>query len=89
MREEGMAGCLWFGAIVSVVAVVIVVLMWGLPQYNIYSQDMKGQANLSQQEREKQIMIEEAKAELESAKLKAEAELIRAKGMAESIAAED
>ncbi len=46
--------------------------------------DYEGQARLLQAENEKKIMIEDAKAELESAKLKAMSEVERAKGVAEA-----
>lgn len=59
-------------------------LIWGIPQYRIYSQDLKGQANLRQQEWEKRILVEEANAEYESAKMYAQAEIERAKGVAEA-----
>ena len=69
--------------------------MAGMPRYRIYRQDLAGQANLRQQEWEKKITIEEAKARNESATLqaealikqesaKAEAEVIRAKGVAQA-----
>lgn len=44
----------------------------------------EGEAQLAQQESEKKIMIEDAKAKLESAKLLAAAEIERAKGVAEA-----
>ena len=58
-----------------VVAFVVIVagLMWGLPTYGVWRAGMAGQAKLQQAEQEKQIMIETAKAEVESAKLRAEA----------------
>lgn len=67
-------------------AVVFVVgLMFiGIPYYNIYAKNLEGQANLSQQEWEKKIIVEEAKAEYEAAKLKRLAEVERAKGVAEA-----
>lgn len=55
-----------------------------MPRYRLYKQDLQGQANLKQQEWEKQIAIEEAKALKESATLRAEAEVERAKGVAEA-----
>jgi hypothetical protein len=63
---------------------VIALGMWGLPKYRLYRQDTLGQANLRQQEWEKQILIEEAKAKKESATLEAEAEIERAKGVAQA-----
>jgi len=63
---------------------VIAFLAWGLPKYRFYRQDIVGQANLRQQEWEKQIITEEAKANLERAALDAKAEVERAKGVAEA-----
>lgn len=59
-------------------------LLWGYPQYRIYSQTLRGQAALREAEWDKKIAIEEAKAEKESATLEAEAEIERAKGVAEA-----
>jgi len=72
--------------IVSIVliTVLIVLSMWLLPKYRIYRQDLAGQANLRQQEWEKKILIESAKAKRDSAVLEAEAEVERAKGVSEA-----
>lgn len=75
--------------------VIVGVWMSVMPKYRIYRQDLQGQANLRQQEWEKKILIEQAKAQNESATLnaeatikqetaKAQAEVIRAKGVAEA-----
>ena len=48
-------------------------LMWGVPTYFTWVSGQGGKANLMRAEQEKQIQIEQAKAELESAKLRAEA----------------
>lgn len=82
-------------SIVLFIVLWIVVSMAILPSYRIYRQDKEGQANLRQQEWEKKILVEQAKAQNESATLqaeatikqetaKAQAEVIRAKGVAES-----
>lgn len=81
--------------IVVGILAIIVISMAVMPKYRIYRQDLQGQANLRQQEWEKKILIEGAKATNESATLqaealikqetaKAEAEIIRAKGVAEA-----
>ena len=49
------------------------ILMWGLPIYNVWRQGLVGQASLQRAEQEKKIIIEQARAEVESAKLRAEA----------------
>ena len=58
--------------------------MWGCPQYRVYDQSMTGQANLRQQEFEKLIRIEDARAQMESSSLFAQAEVKRAHGVAEA-----
>lgn len=82
-------------AVVLFLVFIIVIWMSVMPKYRIYRQDLQGQANLRQQEWEKKILIEQARAQNESATLeaearikqetaKAEAEVIRAKGVAEA-----
>ena len=66
---------------------VIVIIALGfalLPVYNVWQKGLKGKSQLKQAEWNKQIAIEEAKAEKESATLKKEADIIRAEGIAES-----
>jgi hypothetical protein len=52
--------------------------------YNVWSQEMTGKANLAEAEWSKKIAVEEAKAREESAVLDARAEVARAKGVRES-----
>jgi len=59
-------------------------LMWGIPVYKVWQQGLSGKALLREAEYSKQVMIEQAKADLDSAKLWAEAEIVRAGGVAES-----
>lgn len=46
---------------------------WFFPNYRVWNAGLSGKASLMRAEQEKQIQIEQAKAELESAKLRAEA----------------
>ncbi len=48
-------------------------MFWFLPTYGVWQAGLSGKAALMRAEQEKQIQIEQAKAELESAKLRAEA----------------
>jgi hypothetical protein len=66
------------------IPVVILLSMWLMPKYRIYKQDLAGQANLRQQEWEKKILIEGARAKKDSAVLEAEAEIERAKGISKA-----
>ena len=47
--------------------------LWFVPTYGVWQAGLSGKAALMRAEQEKQIQIEQAKAELESAKLRAEA----------------
>ena len=78
-----------FNILLAVLGTAIVMLvsgyMFGMPYYRVWSQEMRGKAALAEAEQDRQIMIEEAKANLEAQRLNAQAEVERAKGMAEAI----
>lgn len=59
--------------VVTGVLLLITAGMVGLPSYNVYVQGMNGTAALKRAIQEKQILIEQARAEVESAKLRATA----------------
>jgi regulator of protease activity HflC (stomatin/prohibitin superfamily) len=71
--------------VVIIAVILVVIAMIVFPQYNVWKRKLGGEAQLREQEYAKQIMVEQAKAELESAKLLREAEVERAKGVAESM----
>ncbi|MCH5167862.1 MAG: hypothetical protein J1F35_08290 [Erysipelotrichales bacterium] len=74
---------------VIVFAGVIIGLMFGIPAYRVWSQEMEGKAEYAKAEQNRKIKIEEAKANLEAEKLNAQAEIERAKGAAQAIEIED
>ena len=65
------------GVLISVLTVGSIVLLaalfWGLPVWNVWKSGLSGEAELRRAEQEKMIMIEQARAEKESAVLRAEA----------------
>ncbi|MEE1884912.1 hypothetical protein [Pedobacter flavus] len=69
--------------------ILIVVLMYGLPVYNVWQQEMVGKAEMAKAEQNRKILVEEAKARLEAEKLNAAAEIERARGMAEAMKVEN
>ena len=80
------------GAVLSFAFVCIAVVaffLFGVPRYKVWQQEMKGRAELAQAEQNRQIKIEEAKANLEAEKLNAQAEVVRAQGAAEAIKIEN
>lgn len=84
------ASAVWAVVALAVVAIAVILgLMFGLPLYNVWQQEMSGRAELAKAEQNRQIKIEEAKANLEAEKLNVQAEIERAKGAAEAIRIEN
>ena len=86
--EQKNVGKIVVGVIFSVLF-FIVLLMFGLPRYNVWQQEMAGKAEMAKAEQNRRILVEEAKAKLEAEKLNAQAEIERAKGMAEAMRVEN
>ena len=62
---------LFFGVLILIP--LIALGMWGCPQYKVWSSGLSGKAQLERAKQSRQILIEQARAEKESAKLRAEA----------------
>ena len=73
-----------FIAIAAFLVVSIGTLMWGLPQYGVWQQELAGRAELVRAEQNRHIAVLEAQARLEAEELNAEAEVARARGVAEA-----
>lgn len=58
-----------------IIAAIIIIagMMFGLPQYSVWQQEMAGKARLAEATQSRQILIEQARAEKEAATLQAEA----------------
>ena len=69
---------------IVVLVFIVLVLMFGIPRYNVWYAQMSGKAKLAEANQSRQVMITEAKAKKESAIYEAEAEVERAKGMAKA-----
>lgn len=65
------------------VAVVVLILV-GLPTYNVYRKQMAGKAAYEQAVQDRRIRVLEAQASLDSARLTAQAEIERARGTNEA-----
>ena len=78
-----------FVSISVAVVLVLALMMFGLPMYNVWQQEMAGKAEMAKAEQNRKILVEEAKARLEAEKLNAQAEIERAKGMAEAMKIEN
>lgn len=79
------------GIILTIIVAIVLIagLMFVVPKYNVWKQEMQGKAEFAQAEQNRRIKIEEAKANLEAEKLNAQAEIERAKGAAEAIRIEN
>ena len=73
-----------FGLVAIIAAIMVIV-----PQYRVWSEGKKGQAEYMRAEQNRRIKVEEAKANLDAEKLNAQAEIERAKGAAEAIRIEN
>lgn len=69
-----------FFAVVGIVGLGL----WGCPRYNVYEQEMDGQAQLQKAESTRRFKVLEAQAEYDSSILKAKAEVERSKGLAQA-----
>jgi len=85
MNKKGQSGEVfaWIGVIL-VIVILIGGAMWLLPKYGVYQKELRGKADLREAEWNRQIAVEEARAEKEAASLKKEADIIRAEGIAEA-----
>jgi len=63
---------------------LIVLFLWGCPQYAVYSARKSGEAVLAHAQSSREVAVAEAKAKMESAALLAQADTIRAHGVARS-----
>ena len=75
--------------IVATIILVSVVLMFSIPKYKVWTSELEGRAEFVRAEQNRQIKIEEAKANLEAEKLNAQAEVERARGAAAAIEIEN
>lgn len=89
METNGNKSCLGITLGAIVLFALVAVGMVGCPRYEVYYQQMTGQAEFARAEQNRRIKIEEAKANLEAEKLNAQAEIERAKGAAEAIRIEN
>lgn len=59
--------------VIFILLFVLLAGMAGCPPYNVWKKGLDGQANLRQAEQERQILVEQAKAEKESAQYRSDA----------------
>ena len=71
MNQRGNAAILT--VIVFCAISIVVLLFFAMPMWNVWRMGLSGEANLKKAEQEKQIMIEQAKAEVEAAQHRAKA----------------
>ena len=63
---------------------LVVLFMAGCPQYRVFTEQKKGQAQLAHAQYSKEVQVAEAKAKMESAMYEAMADTTRAHGVARS-----
>lgn len=70
--------------VVILLLILVALIMWGCPNYNVWQKTLAGEAELKRAEWNRQIVVKEAEAKLNSAKMLADADVERAKGVAEA-----
>lgn len=87
MNDTTTLGC---GTIIALLLLGLIILsMWGCPKYSVYQQTMRGTADFKEAEINRQILVEEARAQEEALQMRAqgeaERERIRAAAAADAI----
>lgn len=77
MNTQALAGIL-------VIVAIIAALMFGWPNYRVWTKEMSGKAAYAEAQQNRSIRVLEAQAALDSADLNAQAEIARAKGSNEA-----
>jgi len=72
----------WIVRLGLIFVFIIILGMWGCPQYNVWHQKLEGEAELAKASQNRQIAVNEAQALKEAAQFKADAEVLRAGGVA-------
>ena len=70
--------------VLVILSFIIVLCMWGCPQYQVYSARKDGEAQLAHAQFSKEVAVAEARAKMEAATMLAQADTIRAHGIASS-----
>jgi len=73
-----------FWVVAGIISIIVLLLMWVMPIYNVWSQEMVGKAEFAKAQQNRQIAVQEAMALKESATYEAEAEIVRAGGVAKA-----
>jgi hypothetical protein len=87
-REKRQAA-MWVALSIIMVVAVVIAAMAFVPNYRVWSEGKRGEAEYMRAEQNRRIKVEEAKANLEAERLNAQAEVERAKGAAEAIKIEN
>jgi regulator of protease activity HflC (stomatin/prohibitin superfamily) len=83
--SDGAGAGFGFGAAVSLFVVIVGCgMLYGCPQYSVYSSRMAGEAELAQAEYSRQVQVREAQGKLDASKLLAQVEINRADGVAKA-----
>jgi len=88
-KREARLTWMWIAISMLIVTAVAIACMIVIPNYRVWAEGKKGEAEYMRAEQNRKIKVEEAKANLEAEKLNAQAEVERAKGAAEAIRIEN
>jgi regulator of protease activity HflC (stomatin/prohibitin superfamily) len=81
MEDETKTAFGFLSTIALGLGLLIMLGMWGCPQYSVYEQRLTGEAELARAEYSRRTAVVEAQAKLDAAKLLNQAEVARAEGL--------
>lgn len=84
MNSDDKNGIIALGFLALAGCIVLGLIVFGYPLYNVWASEQAGKASLAEAESSRQIAVVEAKAKMDSAKSLADAEVIRAEGVAKA-----
>jgi len=88
-KREARLTWMWIAISMLIAISIATSCMLIIPNYRVWAEGKKGEAEYMRAEQNRKIKVEEAKANLEAEKLNAQAEVERAKGAAEAIRIEN
>lgn len=82
--KDAVAALIIAGTIVGSVVGGIGFILWGWPQYSVYSNRLAGEAALAKAQAQREVIVREALAKRDAAVHLSDAEIARARGVAEA-----
>ncbi len=84
MKDDTKFELMFWGTGFGIVVLIVGLLFFGLPQYNVWQKGLNGQAILKEAEFTRQVRVTEAQSRLEASKLDAQSTVVKAEGQSKA-----